>query len=404
MEITIGGYAIACYNQITVNLKYDSIDSTFSFVALFDPNNAVHRRVFKPLTYQKVQIYHLGVLILTGIALNHAFKDAGDPPVQLVQVSGYARTGVLLDSTIGSKFSSISGNVATQADLTSYLQINGLTLTQVANTISDTLGLPAPVIDAELLSLPSTDAFNVAYGTVNVDNDNDYTYGELLSTLCAQKNIVLSHTPGGALFLTRYKGGAKQTIFETEVFNGGSQSSLSSPDIQTRYINEVTTKEEVRKVLYNFETPGQWVTMDLQVDGKSIHSGIQVVTQVTSDSYNGNFEVNYYVPRGVDRYKRVIQSAGEDIDINPTARSVIGDELKNITVPIRVATWVLNGHLITPNQLVSIKNPNLHLYNANRWFIQEVTLYGDSETEYADITCVIPDCFGTDPITVNVFD
>ena len=395
MQLLIGGHTITTFNQSTINLKYDSIADTFSILLLFDPKNSTHTAIFKPGAYPIVKITHFGALVMTGIVLNYSFSDSPTEPGQLLEIQGYSLTGLLCDS-----------NIVASETLNPYVQFNGQTLQAIAQNICNLFELKL-VIDSELMS---DAAFNTAYTNVNIEPSQSYE--DILIMLCAQKNVNLTHKADGSLFLTRVKANAYLTTSNTVVYIPNATMN----DVDSNHLKTVTTEtSHERTVLYSFNipnpnsnNPSQWLEMNLEFKGQGIHSIIQVSTQNDGTVANQYLDPpNIYVVRGSNtgyRYKRFIQSTGENTDVLDTCRSIQGDELKNIVLTIKVQGWTLAGHLITPNQIVTVNNPNLHLYTTNKWFIQEVELYTDTKEEYAVLTCVLPDCFGTDDVTINVFN
>ena len=51
MELNIQNKKVEFFNDFDVVLKYDSIGSVFSFSGYFDPENADHKKLFKPGQY-----------------------------------------------------------------------------------------------------------------------------------------------------------------------------------------------------------------------------------------------------------------------------------------------------------------------------------------------------------------
>ncbi len=414
MEIRIGGHTIKLYNEVNINLKYDCIADTFSFALYFDPTNTAHKSIFKPCTYQTCKIYHGGVLVMTGTVLSHNFGSAGNPPKQLVYISGYSVTGVLDDSCIlRTDLNEANGGIVVSASSPtvtipgSSLQFDGLTLEQIAGLVTGWYEFKV-IVDAEL----KTDAqFTKPFPNI-VAAETDVTktkptqsVGDFLDQLCKQKNVVLSHTKDGNVLITRHKSDKILTTTET-IVNVSSTSfddSLAGAPPSTAVSKKITSKN--RKILFDFNNKGQWTKMSLNVDGQKLHRLIQVVGQHqdgTEDNALDSGIANPYVAQAVNRYVRIIQTSGDSNDTPDTARSILGDELKSIVLTIEIQGWTLGGNLVTPNQLVSVQNDELYLFNKNTWFIQEVALHGDEKEETAVLTCVLPYCFGDDEVK-NIF-
>jgi prophage tail gpP-like protein len=98
MQIKIEDVVIDTYTNLRLTVRYDSLVSDFQFSVLYNPNNATHRRIYKPLGYQRIVISDGGSRLLTGTVLNIEYEDSPEPT--LITLSGYSRTGVLEDCQI----------------------------------------------------------------------------------------------------------------------------------------------------------------------------------------------------------------------------------------------------------------------------------------------------------------
>jgi len=55
--------------------------------------------------------------------------------------------------------------------------------------------------------------------------------------------------------------------------------------------------------------------------------------------------------------------------------------------------WEIEGKVIKPNQIITVRNPELYLYKKSNWFIESVQLDGDETQTVATITCVLPETY-----------
>ena len=62
------------FNDVNVSMRYDAVASSFGFSAFFDAESDEHKRLFKPLTFSKVEIEHNGELILIAIGLPQSLR------------------------------------------------------------------------------------------------------------------------------------------------------------------------------------------------------------------------------------------------------------------------------------------------------------------------------------------
>lgn len=400
MELKVSGHTINTFNDVNIRLVYDSIADTFTFKIYYLPDNSTHRMLFRPGAYHNCTISHKGVLLITGTILSPSSSAAGNPPKQPMAISGYSLPGVLQDCS-----------VKVSDDATS-LQFDGMKLEDIARKVTEYYGIKV-VVDKELLA---DTAFNTPYPQVSANTSDgrrttDKTVLQFLDELCTQKNVILSHTRGGALLLTKIKADKLLTTTTTlvRVNNIPVDNSLEgAPDSNT---TQTTVTAKSRGILYDFayETDvtkkKRWLDMNLSVNGQAMHRTIQVVGQYSEGSSGNPADAtitNPYVPAGSKRFVRVMQTEGDSNDTQKTARAWLGAELKNIVLTIEVESWTLGGHMITPNQMITVTNPELSMYRRVRWFIREVNLIGDNIMQRAVLTCVLPECYNSDPVN-NVF-
>lgn len=97
VTVTIDGTEVQFWNEVTITKAIDAF-TTFTLNAPFDHTDAVHRRIFRPLQYQPVEIRVGGELEFTGTVIG--VVPQGRPNESSVTISGYSRAGVLVDSTM----------------------------------------------------------------------------------------------------------------------------------------------------------------------------------------------------------------------------------------------------------------------------------------------------------------
>lgn len=390
MDIIIGGTRLDKFNDVDINLQYNSIADSFSFSAYFDPTS--QRDLFKPSRYSFVQLRYKGVVILTGRVLSTSFKSSGNPPRSLVELSGASVTEVLASCPV----------------VTTPLQNNGLTIEQIVQKVCRhySIGVTIdPEVQADCNKILSTACPEI-----------DQTVKDYIDKITKQLQIVVSHTSTGQLLLTRVKADKVVTRKLTRVNPvARSEQIEGAPDFITHV--DVATD---RPTLFDF-TNGTYISMDLSFDGSDMHSDILVLgqnqpntdssVQYPAPAKNPYVEAEpiFYAPlipdavnRGI-RPSNVVQTVGDNTTAPLTSRAEMGRELKAIKLTIQIEGWELNGHLVTPNQLVTVTNHFVHLYKKTTWFIQEVKLSANESSRTATLTCVLPECFSNDEIK-NVFN
>lgn len=398
MKLRIAGHTIKTYNEVTVNLKYDSILDSFSFLVYHDPADPVHQEIFKPGNYAPCTIHYGGLLIMTGTVVSYKAVSAGNPPKTLLAISGYSKTGVLNECPC----------------VTVPLQNDGLSFKQICEAACKHYNIKV-ITDPEVSQICNT-VFSQSCP------EPDETVLHYLDSLATQLNVVLSHTNDGQLLLTQHKSGKTYTDSKTLVntnptpfdssLTGAPQQRVSAPRQQVD-----------RAVLFDFSEPGSWTKMSFEFNGQQIHSDAVVIAQKqttdtntiqttpvfnpiytintavqNSNKYNATNDTGLVDQRG-QRPTTQIQTQGNDNTAPLTGRAIIGEELKNITWFIDVDDWTLNGNLITPGQIVTVTNPEVFLYKKTKLLIQEALLHGKGdEDETATLVCVLPECFNQDEI------
>ncbi len=323
------------FNNFTLSMKYDSVGSSFSFVFYFDPENSEHERLFQPGHNHQVDVEHNGELLLRGFMLNHGFSNASQKG--LTSVSGYSLCGVLEDSSIPVELYP--------------LQSNDKTLREIANHLISKFNFSL-VVDSSVAARVDTryDISTAAEGQ---------SMKSYLSELCSQRDVIMSHTPEGNLLMTQAK--TRQTP------------------------------------IYHFEGDVVGTSMGLSVKGQKMHSHITVMKQASITGGNAG-EVTIRNPFVPFTYRPLVktQTSGDDTDTAEAARNILAKELKNIVLTITTKTWEIDGKVIKPNSIITVRNPELYLYNTNKWFVESVALTGNESETTAVLTCVRPEVYNKD--------
>lgn len=330
------------FTKFNLNLQFDSVGSVFSFSYFFDPNNAEHKELSCIGHYHTCTIEHEGQLLLTGQILTPKFKSS--PEKNLVTVSGYSLPGVLEDCQIPVKYYP--------------LECDNLSLAEVAKRFVDPFGIGI-VIDAAVAS-----RMNEKFGKTTAQPTE--TVKGYLQSLATQKNIVISHNQYGNLVFTEAKPNRKAIIdFNVPAKIPSTDGSPAKGGI-----------------------PG--TEFELEYNGQAIHSEITVIKQASKRKQGNAAQAtvyNPYVPY-VYRPRVVTQDSGDDIDTELAAKHLRAQELKNVKLIVNTDRWIVNGKVITPNNVITVTNPEIYLYKKTRWFIETVILKGDAQSATASLHCV----------------
>jgi prophage tail gpP-like protein len=323
------------FNNFQVSLRYDAISSTFAFGFFFNPDNIEHKEMSCIGHYHLATVEHNGELLVSGYILSEAFNSASRK--QLTHFSGYSLTGPLEDCEIPTSLYP--------------LQSDGLTLREIAQKLIQPFGLQM-VVDSSVSS-----KMDQAYEKTTARESQ--TIKSYLQELCSQKNIILSHDERGRLLFTSAKTNQKP-ILNFDVINGGIP----------------------------------FTNMSLQFNGQGMHSDITVIKQADKDGGNAGESTvsNPYVPF-VYRPRVIVQNSGDDIDTEQAAKNARAAELKNLKLTITTDRWLLNDKVIRPNNLITVVNPEVYLYQKSTWFIEQIDLVGDQEKTVATLTCCLPEVY-----------
>lgn len=355
------------FNNVKIGLKYDSIASTFEFSFYFNPDNHDLEELACVSHYHEAIIEYNGEVLLTGYIVSQSFTST--PTRQMSHFSGCSKTGFLAHCQIPpSSFP---------------LQSNGLSLRQITQKIIQPFDIKL-VIDPNVYKKtgiiytakqnpdtpdPKRKKDPITYVTQQlslddkVDNPIDESTADIsqiisdyITELAVQRNIILSHDEKGNLLLTEAK---------------------------TKMLP-----------IFHLEKGMIGVVMSLSFKGEQLHSDITVVKQADSDGGNASQYTiqNPYVPI-VYRPKTVVMSSGDSTTAQEAAQNALAAELKSIQLIINIDRWVLDGKIIRPNNVISVLNSDLYIYEKSNWFIESVDYEGDQEKQIATLTCVLQECY-----------
>ena len=320
------------FNDVNLNLRYDTVASTFNFGYYFDPKEQSLIDMACIGHDHLATIEHNGQVLISGYIMNQTFVSS--PGRNLARFAGYSYTGFLEDCNIPPSLYP--------------LQNDGLTLLEIAQKLLKPFGFGI-VVDSSVSSL-----VNSVYDTSTANESQ--TIKSYLAELASQKNVILSHTTKGELLFTRANTNQKAII--------------------------------------NFDGTIPTKSMTLNYNGQGMHSHIIVQKQAGMDGGNAGEATlrNPFVPY-VFRPLVKTQSSGDDNDTELAAKSVLASELKNLKLTIELDRWELNGVVIMPNNIITVKNTEVYLFNQTKWFIESVVLGGNAQTQTATLNCVLPSVY-----------
>ncbi len=315
-----------------VVMKYDSIGSTFTFSYFFDPENPEHKEFSCVGHFHLCTLEDNGELILSGFILSIDFVDSSKR--ELTSVSGYSLPGVLEDCEV-------PVGVPLQSDT--------LTLREIVDRYVTPFGI-SYVIDSSVAAL-----MEERFDETRIKETQ--TVKSYLTELTSQKNIIMTHDARGRLVFTKASSGKKPIFY----FDG------SIPGVSYR----------------------------MSYNGQGMHSSITAIAQADIESEEQAAEDtvdNPFCPI-VFRPHVITQNSGTSNDTVRAAKNALQKELKNISLSITMDRWDLNGKIVRPGEIISVRNPKIYLFKKTNWLIDSVELSGDAETRTAILTCVRPEVY-----------
>jgi len=329
MKIKIENKFFNHFSNLTLKFNLDTFASVFSFDARFDPFNVEHQKIFKPLTYPKIEIFSNDMdLLLTGNIVNNDFTSTKTP--QLVSFSGYTKSGILEDVTI--------------PDSVYPLEKNNQSLSEISAQLLKPFGI------SQLIESNVANKMNLVYEKAVAQPTQ--SVASFLTQLASQRNIVIGHTKKGDVYYFKAFIGSKP------VRSYDSSNLLSSK---------------------------------MAINGRAFHSDITVRRQ-PSDENVGVSTVDGVKNPNVKQIRSVckVLSSGVDTSTIQAAQNVLAAELRGIQLGLelpKIDTSILCG------QIIEFINPELFIYKKQKFVINEIIYKEDSGEDTMTINCLTPEAF-----------
>jgi len=329
MKIKIENKFFNHFSNLTLKFNLDTFASVFSFDARFDPFNVEHQKIFKPLTYPKIEIFSDNMdLLLTGNIVNNDFASSKTP--QLVSFSGYTKSGILEDVTI--------------PDSVYPLEKNNQSLSEISAQ------LLKPFEIGQLIERNVSNKMNLVYEKAVAQPTQ--SVASFLTQLASQRNIVIGHTKKGDVYYF------KAFIGSNPVRSYDSSNLLSSK---------------------------------MAINGRAFHSDITVRRQ-PSDENVGVSTVDGVKNPNVEQIRSVckILSSGDDTSTIQAAQNVLAAELRGIQLALELPK--IDYELLC-GQIIEFINPELFIYKKQKFVINEIIYKEDSGADTMTINCLTPEAF-----------
>jgi prophage tail gpP-like protein len=334
IELRVSGKKFKYFSSVNVSLSLDTIASTFSFNGYFNIDDNELKQLFKPFSYLPCEVWmkdeenEINERLITGTILNPALSIQRQK--RLTGLSGYSKTGILED-------------VNTPIDIYP-LQMDGLTLAEIAKKYTDYFGLSLVIRDNAKEQADKVFEKAKADPTQSV---KDY-----LSKLCRDRNVTLSHDNLGRLL-----------IYKT--------LNIDPPRIK---INQSD-----KGVIQISSTP----------NGQSVHSDITVITQAATDTQSENITkiISPFAP-GTNRPRVAKLKNGEDTEAH--AKALASAEAKNFPITIELEGWTFQNKIVRAGFYIEVTAPDIFI-DTTKLVIERIVFKSDPQTgKTQTITAVLP--------------
>ena len=329
VSILIDGARWESWDTLEIKRSLTSM-GTVGFVSPFEPERALFRSTFQPFTYKPLELAVGDETVFTG-TMPGVVPDT-DPTSKTVKVTGYSSPAVLSDVVMPAS---------------AYpLEINGLSLEQVATTLLEPFGID-----------------------VQLDGDEGATFRRVaikptdrvlpfLIELAKQRGLVISDTAAGAL---RFWKSAEAGGSPVARFREGEPPlrAVSSTFAPQQYFSEITGIAKAR----------------------SGRAGSSFTVQ------NPRLEVL--------RPGAVELDDTDDADVPTATEARLGRMFGNaLAVSIGLPTWRTSaGELWTPNTAILLEAPGAMIYRQTEFLIRTVALQQDGKSQVAELGLVLPGAF-----------
>lgn len=327
--LRVDGNRFRHWSSLVINRAIDrapSIDVT----ALWEPENAELRRVFRPFSYQPADVYVGGSRIFTGTMLTP--RPETDNSSSHITASAYGVTGILSDCTMPA--SSYS------------LELNEQSLDTIAKKLLTPFGIDV-VFDAPVGAPFEQVALNPGSKIL-----------PFLADLAQQRNLVVGETSDGKAWFTRSSAGGKPVAS----FIAGQPPATNIESIfdgQSMY-------SHITGIAPSFAgLKGPQVT----VKNPHLTSPLRPYTFQADDSQGPSLDELTNAKMG-----RMFANMVSWRVALPTWRDAIG------------ALW-------EPNKTVMVKAPRAMIYKKTELLIRSVLLHATPSSRHAELNLVLPGAF-----------
>jgi len=334
LSLEIDGTNFRFWGEYELNLGIDS-QSCVSFTAPFDPENAEHRQLFRPFTYQSCRILLAGKPLFTGYLLDKVPRREADKTV--VAVTAYARTKVLDDCPLPPD---------------SPHEFSGLTLLQIAQKLCEPFGL-TPKLGPGVTE-------GSKFGKVVLKPDEKVL--KSLEELALQRGLIIGSDEDG------------DPIFRT-----------SAPGVGVT----VASLTEAQPVI---SVTGQFTPQDF-------YSSVTLVGTTKHGRKGSKYtEPNPFLTQVVRPFVALLDDTDAG-DLHLATQARIARMLGNsASWDVELATWFTpDGDLWMPDMRLLLEAPGAFVFRTTELLVRSVRLKKDTEgTRTATLNLILPGAFSSE--------
>lgn len=354
------------------DLKFNSFASSFSFDFYFDPTNQQHAEIFCVSHFHEIEIFYNHTLFLSGWLVNNKFTNPGK--AELVTISGYSKPGILNKCDI--PFSMYP------------LETDGLSLRQIINKFVPIYNIGIQIddkvkrLDKQFVVEDKDEGEDDETNLGKSASESSQNVASYISTLAQQRNIAISHTADGRVWITT--PATKGTPILNFDFTSNDQNN------------------DAKKI------PGLKTT--LEYNGEGLHTDITVIQQADIDEGSNATQSNplqnpviHPIKQNVLYMPKVVtMNSGSQFTANQLAKYELGKEIReNVLLSIDMGVIDIDEELIRPNNTITILDPSVFLYTKSTWYIQSMSIKITPQSETCTLNCVLPFGYDYDYSTLN---
>lgn len=336
VTLRIAGREFKAWESISIGRHLDEF-TTVGFSAPFDPERRDFRDTFRPFSFQPVTVDVGDERVFTGTLMG--VDPDPSPEGRSVRCSAYAKCAHLNDCTMPpSAFP---------------LELNGLTLWQIAEKVCEPFGIDL-VIEAN---------DGAPFRRVALKPDDIVL--RFLADLAKQRNLVISDNAAGGLVFLRSVWVGEEAPVATLREGEAPLTSLTPTLNPQAYFTEITG-----------------------------------VAKTRSGRLGGRFTIkNPFAPEGVFRPLTFELDDTDDADVPEATQAKLGRMFGNaLSLSAKVPTWRMPGAALwRPNVLVTLEAPSSMIYRPTPFLVRDVILEKEEDEQTAQLELVLPGAFSGAP-------